>query len=118
MMFSYKQIIIFVVYSLFLVLAGWKANTYYTGYKLSQQQKLEKIVQDGLSKIQQDNAKHYEDVQQELDKKKTEIIEKKIPVIVDRPIYMNNCVDQEGVDALQKYKQESQDIIRGKKNAK
>lgn len=40
-------------------IAGWKANTYYTGYQESIEQQIAKKVDIALDKMQQENTKSY-----------------------------------------------------------
>lgn len=99
----------FIVYSAIATFVGWKLNTYYTGYQTSIEQRIEKQVDLGLQKIQQQGAKNLKDTQDLIDNKQTQIIKEKVPLIVDRPIYLNSCLDEDGVDVLRKLR----DIRKG-----
>lgn len=102
-------IILFLLYSVLMVFGGWKLNTYYTGYQSSIEQRIEKKVDDGLRNIEQQGAQNLKQTQDLIQNKQKDVITKEIPLIIDRPIYLNGCLDQDGVDALQRLK----DIRKG-----
>lgn len=97
--------------------SGWKVNSYYVGY----QQNLEKIVQDSINKsvsdFQRQQAQGLEDTKKLLDGVKTNTIYKE-RTIVNKPIYLNGCMDEEGVNLLREYKNESSNIINKKGSSK
>ena len=101
---------------LFLILmsvsfySGWKVHSYRVGY----QQNLEKIVQESIDKsvseFQKKQAQGLEDTKKLLANAKTNTILKE-NTIVNQPIYMNKCMEQQGVELLEDYKKESYFII-------
>ncbi|UYE98587.1 structural protein [Xanthomonas phage XbC2] len=107
-------IVAFILYSIILVSGGWKVHTYYDGYKESLDQKVEKIVDAGISKYQSAQAQGLEDQKGLLADAKTNTIIKE-KTILQQPIYLQQCMDQAGVDLLKEYRQNSADIINGKK---
>lgn len=107
-------IVAFILYSIVLVFGGWKVHTYYDGYKESLDQKVEKIVDAGISKYQSAQAQGLEDQKDLLADAKTNTIIKE-KTILQQPIYLQQCMDQAGVDLLKEYRQNSADIINGKK---
>lgn len=107
-------IVAFVLYTIIMVFGGWKVHTYYDGYKESLDQKVEKIVDAGISKYQSAQAQGLEDQKDLLAEAKTNTIIKE-KTILQQPIYLQQCMDQAGVDLLKEYRQQSADIINGKK---
>jgi len=107
-------IVAFVLYTIIMVFGGWKVHTYYDGYKESLDQKVEKIVDAGISKYQSAQAQGLEDQKDLLADAKTNTIIKE-KTILQQPIYLQQCMDQAGVDLLKEYRQNSADIINGKK---
>ncbi|EOR9074253.1 hypothetical protein FOI42_RS03970 [Escherichia coli] len=85
---------------------GWKANTFYTGYKESIELKIEKKVDAALSKIESQNTKNYVETKQIM-QNNAKVIETKVPVIIEREVYRNVCLDEEGVKLLNDLKQNS-----------
>ena len=88
------------------VYGGWSANTYYTGYKQSIDQKIEKQVDSALSKIQQENAKNYIETKKIM-QDNAKVIETQVPVIIEREVYKNVCIDEDGFRLLNDLKQNS-----------
>ena len=88
------------------VYGGWMANTYYTGYKLSIDQKIEKQVNAALSKMQQENAKSYIETKKIM-QDNAKVIETQVPAIIEREVYKNVCLDEDGVKLLNELKQNS-----------
>lgn len=88
-------------------LGGWKSNEVYHGYKDNLEARIEKKFDKGLSDLQAQGAKNLEDTKELLKQSKAQIIEKEIPIIVEKKVYKNPSLDQEGVDALKKLKDES-----------
>lgn len=86
--------------------AGWKANTYYTGYQESIEQQIAKKVDIALDKMQQENAKSYLETKKIMEDN-TKVIETKVPYIVEREVYKNVCLDEDGVKVLNELKQNS-----------
>lgn len=107
-------IVAFVLYTIVMVFGGWKVHTYYNGYQESLDQKVEKIVDAGISKYQSAQAQGLEDQKDLLADAKTNTIIKE-KTILQQPIYLQQCMDQAGVDLLKEYRQNSADIINGKK---
>ena len=94
-----------IVLCLFL---GWQANTIWTGYKnekvLLQQEAVQETIKAGQATI----AKQFEDYRQslvDLAKGNTE----RVTTIIknNQPIYQQQCIDQDGLDQLKKYKDAS-----------
>lgn len=107
-------IVAFVLYTIVMVFGGWKVHTYYNGYQESLDQKVEKIIDAGISKYQSAQAQGLEDQKDLLADAKTNTIIKE-KTILQQPIYLQQCMDQAGVDLLKEYRQNSADIINGKK---
>ncbi|HHT8265837.1 TPA: hypothetical protein ACT2UD_004729 [Escherichia coli] len=87
--------------------AGWEANTYYSGYQLSIEQQIAKKVDTALDKMQQENAKNYLETKKIMEDN-AKVIETKVPFIVEREVYKNVCLDEDGVKVLNELKQNSQ----------
>ncbi|EHU8780782.1 hypothetical protein N0S44_000013 [Escherichia coli] len=87
-------------------IAGWKANTYYTGYQESIEQQIAKKVDIALDKMQQENTKSYLETKKIMEDN-TKVIETKVPYIVEREVYKNVCLDEDGVKVLNELKQNS-----------
>lgn len=104
---SYYKPILFVGLLALAMLSGWKLNTYYTGYQESIEQRIEKKVDDGLSRMQQEGARQLIETQKVLKDSSDEIISKQVPLIVDRPIYLNQCLDQDGKNILEQLRENS-----------
>lgn len=117
-MFSIKQIILFGIFICLVFLGGWNARIWYDGNKESQELKVQQLVSEGISKIQQENAKNYEDMKIKLDERKVEIIEKDVPKFIDRPIYLNKCIDEDGAKTIDKFRTESINIRKQLQNDK
>jgi hypothetical protein len=107
-------IVAFFLYTVLTVFAGWQVHTYYNGYQDSLNQKVEKIVNDGISDYQRKQAQGFEDQKALLAGAATNTIIRE-KTILEKPIYLQKCMDQDGVDELTRYKQESALIINGKK---
>lgn len=86
---------------------GWKSNEIYHGYKDNLEEKIQQKFEQGLSDIQAQGAKNLIDTQELIKQNKAQIIEKEIPVIIEKKVYSQQCFDQTGVDALLKLKAES-----------
>lgn len=86
---------------------GWKVHSYYVGY----QQNIERVVKDevkeGLSQIQKDHAQNLLDTQKKLDNIKSNVVVERIPTFIDRPVYLNGCIDEDGAGTLHDFKLES-----------
>ena len=100
---NYKPILIVLAMG-FCVLGGWKANTYYTGYQLSISQKIEKKVDDAIDKLQQESAKNLVETQKTIKENATKIVETKVPVIIEKKVYQNVCLDEDGLQVLKELK--------------
>lgn len=88
-------------------LGGIKTHIVYEGYKESLEARIEKKVDQGIAAMQAQSAQNLIDSQELLKKNKAEIIEKEVPVIVEKKVYKNPSLDQDGVDVLKKLKEES-----------
>lgn len=95
-----------------MLFAGWQIHTYYNGYQQSITDKVLKVVENGVSTYQSKQAQGLEDTKELLKNAKSETIIKE-RTIVNRPIYMNTCMDQDGVDLLTSYKNKAKSIIEG-----
>lgn len=102
---KYWKAIIFVVLVVGSFLGGWKANEVYHGYKDNLEARIEKLVEKGIGDMQQAGAKNLLDSQQLLKDRKVQIIEKELPIIVEKKVYSNPSLDQDGVDYLNKLKE-------------
>lgn len=98
--------IAFVLLMVSCAFGGWKANTFYSGYKESIELKIEKKVDTALSKIENQNTQNFVETKQIM-KDNAKVIEIKVPVIVEREVYKNVCLDEEGVKLLNDLKQNS-----------
>lgn len=114
-MVSYKTLISYILYTCIVFALGYKTHVVWEGYKLSQYQKIENVVKGNLSEMQASNAKNYEDIKKLLEDRKVEVIEKEVTKIITKPIYKQAAIDQEGVDALKKYREDSKKLIGGVK---
>lgn len=85
---------------------GWAANDYYSGYKRSIEQNIEKQVDDALDKIQRENAKNYIETKKIM-QDNAKVIETQVPFIVEREVYKNVCLDEDGVRVLNELKKNS-----------
>lgn len=96
---------------------GWKTNEIYHGYKHNLEEKIEKLVEKGLDDIQKQGAKNLIDSQQLLKDRKVTIIEKELPIIIEKEVYRNPSLDQDGVEYLKKLKEVTKEerANRGKK---
>lgn len=103
----------FFLYTVLMVFGGWKVHTYYDGYQANLDQKVELIVKEGISTYQRTQAQGLEDQKDLLASAKTNTIIKE-KTVLQQPIYMQQCMDQAGVDLLKEYRQQSADIINGK----
>lgn len=99
---------------LLCVFAGWKMNSIYTGYQMNIEERITKQVDKSLSKIEQQGAQNLKETQDLLAKGTTTIVETKVPLIIDRPIYNNVCLDKDGGTILKELREESK-RIRGLK---
>ncbi len=97
----YKSIIIFIIVVSISVFSGWKLNTYYTGYQTSLKQEVTQVVEQGLRDIQQNQAKVLTDKLNELNNQPFKI-QKEKETIVERPIYSQQCIDNDGINLLKK----------------
>ena len=95
--------IVALIYTLLILIGGWKLNTYYTGYQLNKQHEVEVIVKEGMNKIQEKNASQLTELQNQLNNLKPGVIERQ-NTIIKQPIYSNTCIDQSGADSLSDYK--------------
>lgn len=103
---------VFVLYTVLLIFGGWQIHTYYNGYQDSLDQKVQKIVDDGISDYQRNQAQGLEDQKKLLKNSISNAIRKENDIL-NKPIYMQQCMDQFGMELLKKYKQESSNIITG-----
>ena len=115
LLLAFAQPIATILLMLLCAFGGWKLNTYYTGYQDSINQKIEKQVSDGLSRIEQQGAKNLNDTLLELKNRKVEIVTKEVPKFIDRPVYQNVCIDEDGVTTLQNLKNASTSARQEKK---
>lgn len=113
LMISYKALIGYITLTVIIYFAGIQTHIVYTGYKLSEYQKMEKLVSGKVGSIEQSNAKNLEDIKKSLEDRKVLVVDKEIPVVITKPIYKNICADEEGIGILEKYKKDSQVIING-----
>ena len=108
------SIVAFFLYTVLMIFGGWKVHTFYNGYQQSLNDKVELVVREGISTYQRTQAQGLEDTKKLLDGARTNTIIKE-PTIINRPIYMQECMDQDGVDLLKQYRNESKNIINGGK---
>lgn len=104
----------FLLYTVLMLFSGWQIHTYYVGYQENQAAQVQKIVKDGISEFQKNQAQGLADTLGLLDKAKVNVTTKE-KTIINQPIYLEKCMDQPGVDLLKDYKEASAEIINGKK---
>lgn len=102
---KYWKAMVVVVLVLGSLFSGWKANEIYHGYKDNLEARIEKLVEKGIGDMQQAGAKNLLDSQQLLKDRKVQIIEKELPIIIEKKVYSNPSLDQDGVDYLNKLKE-------------
>lgn len=107
------SIVAFFLYTVLMIFGGWKVHTYYDGYQANLDHKVELIVKEGISTYQRAQAQGLEDQKKLLEGTKTNTIIKE-KTILQQPIYLQQCMDQAGVDLLKEYRKQSADIINGK----
>lgn len=107
------SIVAFFLYTVLMIFGGWKVHTYYDGYQANLDHKVELIVKEGISTYQRAQAQGLEDQKNLLEGAKTNTIIKE-KTILQQPIYLQQCMDQAGVDLLNEYRKQSADIINGK----
>lgn len=109
MIINIQEKIIAVVLTVLLCLfLGWKANTIWTGYKNEKVLLQQEAVTETIRESQATIAKQFEDqkvVLQDLAGKNKSTTTKIIQQ--NQPIYSHVCIDDAGIAALQKYKDES-----------
>lgn len=86
---------------------GWKVHSYYVGYQLNIERTVKEQIEEGLTQIQRDNAQSLLETQKKLDGIKSTVVVERIPTIIDRPIYLQRCLDEDGANILRDYKRES-----------
>lgn len=103
----------FILYTSSVFYSGVKVHEYYVGY----QQNIERLVQDSIDKsvsqFQRNQAQGLEDTKKLLKDVKTNTVIEKLPVYIDRPVYLNLCGDEDGVNVLEAYKKQSNSIRKG-----
>lgn len=104
----------FLLFTVLMLFSGWQIRTYYDGYQQNIAEQVQKVVDNGISTFQRNQAQGLEDIKGNLKDVKTNTIVKE-STIVNRPIYMQQCIDQDGVDLLQQYKDDSIKVREGKK---
>lgn len=100
------KIVVFCLLLILCLFLGWYCHSVYDGYKQNQQaiavQTVQKTIQEGQATI----AKGFEEQKQvlsDLAKQNTSTVQ----TIIKQPIYQNECIDQSGLEQLQKYKEDS-----------
>lgn len=113
---KYKYLIMFTAFILYtstVFYSGVKVHEYYVGY----QQNIDRLVQESIDKsvseFQRKQAQGLEDTKNLLKDAKVKTIEKQLPIYIDRPIYLNKCGDEDGINVLEAYKQQSNSIRKG-----
>lgn len=96
--------------------AGIKVHSYYVGYQQNIDRTIKDSVDKGMREIQRNNADNLADTQRKLDGLKGNTTIEKIPTIVDRPIYLQYCGDEDGAKVLRDYKEQSNRVrLEGRK---
>jgi len=109
-----KQLIIALVWTVLMLFSGWKINTYYSGYQENLKNEVTEVVKQGLADIQAQQAKDLISTLksiQELDKP----VQSELTTIVKQPIYVTQCIDDDGLKLLKDYKDKS-NALRTKKD--
>lgn len=117
-MIDTKTIVFVVVLALGLLYGGWYAHGVYYGYKENQVKEVQEVLKDGLKNIEGSNAAQLEDLKTSFANIKTNTILKQVPVIVNNPIYKEVCSTPEGIDLLQKYKEQSNEARQQHRSTK
>lgn len=94
-----------------MLFAGWRVHTYYTGYQQSLEDKVQQVISSGISDYQRNQAQGLEDTQKLLSNLKANTIIKE-PTIINRPIYSQPCMDQDGADLLKQNKEDSIKVLK------
>lgn len=103
---EYAKPFAFVLAMALCTFGGWKMNTWYTGNQRSLSLDIEKQVDNALDRMQQGNAKTLIDTNK-LIKDNAKVIEKPVPFIVEREVYKNVCIDEDGNTVLLDLKRNS-----------
>lgn len=109
-MASYKAMILIVLLSVF---SGWKANTYYTGYEMNLEKNVTASIKKEISDMQYQQAEQLTAKLSELKDQDFKVL-RESQTIIERPIYSQQCIDQEGIELLKRYK-EASNALRNKK---
>lgn len=91
------------------LIIGWKANIIYTGYQNEKIIIKQETVQEMMTKTQATISREFEQQKQTLiDQAKNNRSTTTRIIQQNQPIYSQVCIDQQGLDHLRKYKDESQ----------
>lgn len=104
-----KIISIFLLWTAISIFGGWKVNTYYQGYQNNLKQEVTQTIKDSISDMQAGNAKQLTSTLNELKGLDIRVI-KESKTIIERPIYQNQCMDEDGLSKLKQYKEKSNEI--------
>lgn len=110
-MATYKAVLFLVLFSLF---CGWKANTYYRGYEMNLERNITESIHKEISDMQYKQAEQLTEKLNELNDQDFKVL-RESKTIIERPIYSQECIDQDGIDLLKQYKGAS-NAIRKKKH--
>lgn len=91
---------------------GWKANTVYNGYQQNLLQQTKDQVDKALRDVQREHAKNLIEVKELLANRETEVIKVDVPKIIEKKVYYNLCLEEEGVKKLQ-YEKDLARKLRG-----
>lgn len=107
-----KIVGVFLLWSSICLFGGWKINTYYTGYQTSLKQEVTQVVEQGMRDIQFNQAELLTGKIDEIMKQDFKV-QKEKETIIERPIYSQQCIDNDGINLL-KQNQEKYNEIRKK----
>lgn len=95
--------------------SGAYVTKLYYGNEAHERQLLLDDIKKEMRKYQKENAQLYEDLKNKVDETSKSVKDIKLPKILEKKIYHNYCLEEEGVNVLVDYKKESAKYIRGEK---
>lgn len=101
-----KGIVIFILWTTVSIFGGWKINTYYQGYQNNLKAEVTQVVKDSINDMQADNARQLASTIQGIKDLDVRVV-RESKTIVERPIYQNQCIDEDGIKLLKDFKDKS-----------
>lgn len=103
-----NKIIVFICGILFCLFLGWKANTVYTGYTNEKVLLQQEAVTESIRQSQATIASEFEKQRQDIkDLAKSNTNTTTTIIKNNQPIYSTQCITQDAIDQLKKYKEDS-----------